>query len=121
MNPPRYVLTPENYDGVTSALIGNGELCTTVGPTGYHTPPDEQTDIAHRTQYFVLAGRRHPGARHRLVNLGLVTRQIHVEGRRSEPARWTQEVYTVVPGVVEEYQRDRRKLGVFSMAWHAEV
>src|SRR5436189_188436 len=51
----KFALTNENYDGVVSALLGNGELCTTVGPTGFHTPPNQQTDIAHKTQHFVLA------------------------------------------------------------------
>ncbi len=78
--PDRYVLTPENYDGVTSALIGNGELCTTVGPTGYHTPPDEQTDIAHRTQHFVLAGRRAKGPGHSLLNLGSLSMEVFIDG-----------------------------------------
>ena len=92
MNPPRYVLTPENYDGVTSALIGNGELCTTVGPTGYHTPPEEQTDIAHRTQHFVLAGRRCSGPQHRLVNFGYMWRTLLVDGKEVALSEWNQEI-----------------------------
>jgi hypothetical protein len=74
----RYVLTPENYDGVTSALLGNGELVTTIGPTGFHTPPEEQTDIAHKTQHFVLAGRRKAGQQHPLINFGTLSRTLVV-------------------------------------------
>ena len=90
MNHDRYVLTPENYDGVTSALIGNGELCTTVGPTGFHTPPEEQTDIAHRTQHFVLAGRRRKGPKHPLLNLGSIYRTVLVDGHVSAAKDWRQ-------------------------------
>src|SRR2546426_3815289 len=100
----RRVLTPENYDGVVSALLGNGELCTTVGPTGFHTPPDQQTDIAHRTQHFVLAGRRKSGPQHPLINFGTLTRAIRVNGAESIPMSFVQEICDVVPGVVAEYR-----------------
>jgi hypothetical protein len=76
----RYVLTPEYYDGVVSALVGNGELCTTLGPTGYHTPPDQQTDIAHRTQHFVMAGRRRSGSLHPLINFGTLSCSLKIDG-----------------------------------------
>src|SRR5260221_485314 len=89
---PRYILTPENYDGVVSALVGNGELCTTLGPTGYHTPPDQKTDIAHRTQHFVLAGRRMPDPQHPLMNFGTLVQRIIVDGKEVVPEDWEQEI-----------------------------
>src|SRR2546425_4489472 len=98
-NPNKYVLTPDNYDGVTSALIGNGELCTTVGPTGFHTPPEERTDTAHRTQYFVMAGRRKSGPQHPLLNLGSLSRKILLDGVESAPLDWQQEIWGVPPGI----------------------
>jgi len=88
--PDRYTLTPETYDGVTSALIGNGELCTTVGPTGFHTPREQQSDIAHRTQRFVMAGRRLSGPQRPLINLGSVSRIVLVDGLESESESWQQ-------------------------------
>src|SRR2546423_11289856 len=86
-----FTLTDENYDGVVSALLGNGELCTTVGPTGFHTPPDQQTEIAHRTQRFVLAGRRLAGPGHPLIDFGSVFRTVKINGRQSPDERWNQE------------------------------
>src|SRR5437660_230753 len=88
----RYVLTPENYDGVVSALVGNGELCTTLGPTGYHTPPGQQTDIAHRTQHFVLAGRRMPDPQHALMNFGTLVQRVIVDGIEVVQEDWKQEL-----------------------------
>src|ERR1041384_1390234 len=92
MSDDRFVLPYENYEGVVSALIGNGELCTTVGPTGFHTPPDQQTDIAHRTQHFVLAGRRRSGPQHPLLKLGFITRSICVNGIPMVPESWRQQI-----------------------------
>ena len=108
MPDSRYILTPENYDGVTSALLGNGELCTTVGPTGFHTPPDQQTDISHRTQHFVMAGRRRPGPQHPLVNLGTICRMIVVNGLESMGQFTEQEIFTVTPGVQHEFRDEWR-------------
>ncbi len=88
----RFVLTPENYDGVTSALIGNGELCTTVGPTGFHTPPEEQTEIAHKSQHFVMAGRRRSGPQHPLINFGTLTCKIAIDGQSVEPVTKKQRI-----------------------------
>src|SRR5256714_13551678 len=103
-----YMLTPKNYDGVVSALLGNGELCTTVGPTGFHTPPDQQTDIAHRTQHFVLAGRRKSGPQHPLINFGTLSRIISVNGVESVARSWNQQILDVVPGVVPEHRHEFR-------------
>jgi hypothetical protein len=82
--------THKTYDGVCAPLLGNGELCTTVGATGYHAPPDGTRDTAHRTQHFVLAARRAPGARHRLLNFGSLSRDLHTEGLRVSDTDWSQ-------------------------------
>src|SRR5260221_7527438 len=89
---PKYVLTPENYDGVVSALVGNGELCTTLGPTGFHTPPEQQTEIAHRTQHFVLAGRRLSDPQHPLMNFGTLDQRVIVDGAAISPEDWEQQI-----------------------------
>lgn len=78
-------ITPDEDDGVVSALTGNGTLCTTLAPHGYHIAPEEATTAAHRTQYFVMAGRRQRGARHLLTHFGTLTRQVWVDGDLSEP------------------------------------
>ncbi len=83
-------LTPATYDGVCSMLIGNGSICTTVGPTGYHASPDRQCHEAHATQRFAWAGRREPGPRHRLTDFGSLSRTLFVNNGRMSDADWTQ-------------------------------
>jgi hypothetical protein len=57
----RYHTVTSNDKFYNSALIGNGELVTTIGPTGYHNGfcPSEET--ANRTLFW--AGRRLKDAR----------------------------------------------------------
>ena len=86
------ILTPENYDGIVGALTGNGELCTTVCPSGYHAPPKQREDIAHATQHFVMAGRRHLNARHPLVNFGVIYRSLFINGSLVSPNTLRQEI-----------------------------
>lgn len=88
----RYLLTPSNYDGVVSALTGNGEICTTLGPAGYHTPVEQAVDVADRTQHFVWAGRRRQGPQHPLINFGTITRTLRVDGETSVVETWEQEI-----------------------------
>lgn len=88
----RHTLSLSNYDGVVSALTGNGELCTTLSPTGYHTPPHLAEDVAHRTQRFVLAGRRRRGPQHPLIDFGSLWRTLHVDGNAPETQSWEQEI-----------------------------
>src|SRR5258706_11647325 len=106
----RYILTPENYDGVVSALVGNGELCTTLGPTGYHTPPDQQTDIAHRTQHFVMAGRRRSGPQHPLINFGSISRRVFVRGNESQPISYEQCIHPHRPDVPEDIKYKQKSV-----------
>lgn len=80
-----------DYDGVVSALAGNGELCTTVGPTGFHRrPASGLTEPALATQRFAWAGRRLRGPRHVLVDFGSLERRMMVDGRPCDDDDWTQ-------------------------------
>jgi hypothetical protein len=88
----RHTLSLSNYDGVVSALTGNGELCTTLSPTGYHIPPQRAEDTAHRTQRFVWAGRRRQGAQHPLIDFGALWRTLQVDGDDPQVEGWEQEI-----------------------------
>jgi hypothetical protein len=85
-----YLLTHASYDGVMSALTGNGELCTTLGPTGFHTADLGEPDAAHATQRFVLAGRRLSGPQHPLLNMGAITRDLYLDGVLAWAEHWEQ-------------------------------
>ena len=86
-------LSSDTYDGICSMLLGNGSICTTLGPTGYHTPPDRRSDEAHATQLFVWAGRRDPGPRHRLTDYGSLSRVLYINGHRTPDTRWEQQLH----------------------------
>lgn len=77
---PSDTLTPQNADGIVGALAGNGTLCTTLGPTGYHCLPEECGEIAAATQRFAMAGRRRPGPQWPLVDFGTLRRSLSVDG-----------------------------------------
>ena len=85
-------LSQENYDGSISALTGNGELCTQVGPTGYHRFPDESEESPRRTQQFALAGRRRSDATRGLLNFGTLVRSLTMGRDRCHLGEWTQEM-----------------------------
>ncbi len=85
-------LTKASYDGVTSALTGNGSICTTLGPTGYHTADLGEPDAAHRTQCFVWSGRRLSGPQHPLLNLGTLSRDLYVGGADAWAEDWSQRI-----------------------------
>ncbi len=85
-------LSQENFDGSISALTGNGELCTQLGPTGYHRFPDESEESPRRTQQFALAGRRRPDAARGLINFGTLVRSLTVGKDRCHLGEWTQEI-----------------------------
>jgi hypothetical protein len=99
-------LTPQTYDGVVSALTGNGELCTTVCPTGYHTPPDQAEDKSHRTQHFVMAGRRRSGPQHPLIHLGTLSRTVKIDGESPTVRTWKQTLDVEAAVVVSEWEYD---------------
>lgn len=87
---PMFTLSDATYDCVCSMLVGNGEICTTLGPDGYHTDPALAGDEAHATQHFVWAGRRGEGAHHPLLNFGSLARKITVDGTESMAHTWEQ-------------------------------
>jgi hypothetical protein len=60
-------------------LVGNGELVTTLHRHGYHSTAEGQ-GLDTRTQRFVLAGRRHAGPDHQLVDFGALTRTLTCDG-----------------------------------------
>jgi len=96
-------LTPANYDEVVSALTGNGELCTTLSPTGYHVPPDQRTDTAHQTQFFVMAGRRRSGPQHPLIDFGTISRSLTMDGAAVAPDDWKQTIDWPTGAVLSEW------------------
>jgi len=85
-------LTTTNFDGTLSALSGNGEICTTLGPTGFHEHRRDRDCRAHRTQEFVWAGRRRRGPRHRLISFGRISRTLRIDGEEGSPAHWEQRI-----------------------------
>lgn len=64
-------------------LIGNGQLVTTVGPSGLHDASGADVALA-ATQEFVVAGRRNKGANHPLIRFGSISHQILVDGQCPE-------------------------------------
>lgn len=98
-----FALSPANYDDVVSALTGNGELCTTLSPTGYHVAPEHRSDIAHWTQFFVMAGRRRSGPQHPLIDFGTISRSLMADGKSVEPVDWRQTIDWPTGAVVTEW------------------
>jgi hypothetical protein len=112
-------LTHDNYDGVCSLLLGNGALCTTVGPSGYHTAPESRCDTAHATQHFVLAGRRHAGPRHRLIDYGSLSRTLFINGKRATDDVWSQSLDCFTATALARLEHDgltEETLSLVSMA-----
>lgn len=97
-------LTPETYDGIVSALTGNGVLCTTVCPTGYHAPPEEVDDQSQLTQHFVMAGRRRRGAQHPLINFGTLSRSVRIGKNPPTIQDWKQTLDVDHGVVVSEWK-----------------
>lgn len=85
-------------DRPVPALIGNGTLATCLGRTGYHEPSD-WPDAAASTQEFVMAGRRLPGPRRRLIPFGVLERTIWVGGESLRPIEHSQAIHTDVAEV----------------------
>jgi len=92
--------TSESSSSTIPVLIGNGEIVTTIGHTGYHTCQSSHFD----TQVVVWAGRRYrfQGCTFPLIRFGRITREVKVNGRVSEPYKWEQRL---IPeeGVVKSY------------------
>jgi hypothetical protein len=77
------------------ALVGNGELVTFLGRSGYHDREGSGTP-AGEMQEFVIAGRRIGGANHSLVPFGRLERRLRLNGKAGEPESWEQAIHTHV-------------------------
>ncbi|HKJ69462.1 MAG TPA: hypothetical protein VKA68_16005, partial [bacterium] len=101
------LLTVRSADGeYNSPIIGNGEIVTMLGPTGYHTGYCPEDETENRT--FFWAGRRLSDARTAdvkiprvppeeligatlpLLRMGRIDRTLSIEGNQTEDNTWTQ-------------------------------
>jgi hypothetical protein len=71
-----------------SPLIGNGEIVTTLGPTGYHNGRGLEAEMANRTLFW--AGRRLNTPTHPLVRFGRLTRTLTIDGVTTDDSIWQQ-------------------------------
>lgn len=99
-------LSAHDADGITSMLIGNGELATTIGPTGFHDDPLDPSATAHQTQFFVWAGRRGPGAGRPLLDFGSLSRRLLIDRRTPTPVDWEQTLHLEDGIVTSRYTTD---------------
>lgn len=76
-------------DRPAPALLGNGEMATVVGRSGYHDPEGE-----FAAQEFVLAGRRMAGPHHNLISFGRLRRTLLIGGNSSSPQESQQTIDT---------------------------
>lgn len=83
----RYFTTDQSCRFPRPVLMGNGELVTAFGPTGYHT--DEPNPAM---QVFCLAGRRLAGPTAPLVRFGQLKRTLIIDGRSVELGNYEQEL-----------------------------
>lgn len=88
----QHTLSPSNADGVVSPLTGNGETCTTLSASGYHSPETLCPSDMERTRCFVRAGRRRPGPRHVLVDFGRIVRRLFIRGVEAPSGDWRQSI-----------------------------
>ncbi|MEM4407762.1 MAG: hypothetical protein QXI19_03365 [Candidatus Caldarchaeum sp.] len=77
------------------ALIGNGELVTFLGRSGYHDTWGS-VSAGSELQEFVMPGRRVGGANHPLIPFGRLERRLRLDGRAVEPQSWEQAIHTDV-------------------------
>lgn len=77
--------TDANY---LSPLIGNGEVVTVLGPTGYHNGTVPERELPNRNLFW--AGRRLPTPTHALIRFGQLQRILTLDGRPTQDATWTQ-------------------------------
>lgn len=74
--------------GYTSPIIGNGQIVTTLGPTGYHNGYCPAHEAANRQLFW--AGRRLNTPTHALVRFGQINRRLSIDGSPVEDALWEQ-------------------------------
>ena len=72
----------------TSPLIGNGEVITTLGPTGYHNGYCPEREQVNRTLFW--AGRRMNTPTQALVRFGSLTRTLAINGKPTTDDHWQQ-------------------------------
>jgi hypothetical protein len=91
MTASRELYTARSTDpAYTSPLIGNGEIVTTLGPTGYHNGPGPDAEQVNRTLFW--AGRRLNRPTHPLVRFGRLTRTLTMDGVTTGDQTWQQRV-----------------------------
>lgn len=71
-----------------SPVIGNGEVVTTVGPTGYHNGADPITGTANRV--IAWAGRRMNTPTYALIRFGTLQRALRIDQQLTEDISWAQ-------------------------------
>src|SRR5215207_9235010 len=71
-----------------SPVVGNGELVTTVGPTGYHNGNDPITGAANRL--IVWAGRRMNTPTYALIRFGSLHRTLKINQQTTADNDWLQ-------------------------------
>jgi hypothetical protein len=74
----------------SSPLIGNGEITTTLGPTGYHNGFCPERETVNRTIFW--AGRRLNTPTHALVRFGQLDRSLKVNDAETRDDLWQQRV-----------------------------
>lgn len=79
--------TDNQYPYARPVIMGNGELVTAFGPTGYHS-----SEPMAAMQVFCLAGRRLKGVTAPLVRYGQLRRMITIGDAVSEPRYYEQEL-----------------------------
>ncbi|MCH8275188.1 MAG: hypothetical protein IH851_10400 [Armatimonadetes bacterium] len=82
-----------NPDRPVPALIGNGELVTALGLSGYHDQSEDRTPSIE-TQEFVIAGRRLAGPHHPLIPFGRLERRLRIDGAKPIPLERFQAIHT---------------------------
>jgi hypothetical protein len=92
MTPHRDLFTVSSESAAyVSPLIGNGEIVTTLGPTGYHTgccPMDHE--LVNRNIFW--AGRRLNTPTHALVRFGRLDRTLTINGEAAQDDTWKQTI-----------------------------
>ncbi len=74
------VSSTDRPDRPVPVLIGNGQLVTTLNRYGYHSPIRGEDTRVTATQSFVMAGHRLEGARHPLIDFGVISRTLNYPG-----------------------------------------
>ena len=71
-----------------SPILGNGEMVTLVGPTGYHD--DLRSPHEHPNRTLVWAGRRMSTPTHALIRFGQIRRTLSINAQKTADGNWAQ-------------------------------